>query len=153
MANFTTLPSNRTLPLNSDASFECAANKDGQSLQVFWNVRRGDTIMAIITINGTLNGTNGVTVGTNGSPLTLTSVSRSLDGVTVSCVARIDIVTSVEQAEPWANLRVTSEFHYVCTMYLQPIRISWAPGYIIDTHSIMCPVHVTETVHLYNINL
>ena len=112
MANFGTLPVDRIVSEGNSTTFECAANDGGsQNYTVFWRLRRENTtdVFATIATNITLDGTEGVTVGPNGSPLTLTSVSRSLNSISVSCVAIINFGTSDEQDEPPANLNVTCE--------------------------------------------
>jgi hypothetical protein len=106
--NFTTLPSNKEVAEGNDASFECAANDGTQPLLVSWLLRRGNQEIDTISGNVTLVGTGGATVGSNNrSPLTLTSLTRVLNGVTVSCLARINFVQDEEQSDPPANLSVT----------------------------------------------
>ena len=93
-----------------NATFECAANDGTQPYTVIWRLRRRSELVTSISSSRAVNGTGGVIVGTNGSPLVLTSVMKSLNGITVSCSAVINVLTRVEQTEPPANLTLGCEF-------------------------------------------
>ena len=93
-----------------NATFECAANDGTQPYTVVWTLRRGSEVVTTISSSRAVSGTGGVIVGTNGSPLVLTSVMRSLNGVTVSCSAVISVIMRREQTEPPANLALGCEF-------------------------------------------
>ena len=107
---FTVLPSSQDVVKGGNATFECAANDGTQPYTVVWTLRRGSEVVTTISSSRSLSGTGGVIVGTNGSPLVLTSVMRSLNGITVSCSAVINVGTRMEQTEPPANLTLGCEF-------------------------------------------
>ena len=108
--NFTVLPFNQDVVEGGNATFECAANDGTQPYTVVWRLRRGSEVVTSISSSRAVSGTGGAVVGTNGSPLVLTSVMRSLNGITVSCSAVLSIVTRVEQTDPPANLTLACEF-------------------------------------------
>ena len=95
-----------------NATFECAANDGTQPYIVVWTLRRGNEVVTTISSSRAVSGTGGVIVGTNGSPLVLTSVMRSLNGINVSCSAVLSIAIQVEQTEPPATLTLGCEFVY-----------------------------------------
>jgi hypothetical protein len=100
--NFTLPPSNQTVDEFTDVTFECAANNGTHPFVVNWRLRVEGRPTVFIGVNVSVEGTRGAIVGpNNGSPLTLTAVSRSLHGVTVSCAARINIAQTVEQDPPF----------------------------------------------------
>ena len=102
-----------------NATFECAANNGSQPYDVAWILRRGSEVITTISSSRAVSGTGGVIVGTNGSPLVLTSVMRSLNGVNVSCMALVNVVTQIEQNEPPATLTTACEltFQQLCVRY------------------------------------
>ena len=111
--NFTVLPSSQDVVEGGNATFECAANDGTQPYIVAWILRRGREVVTTISSSRAVSGTGGVIVGTNGSPLVLTSVMRSLNGITVSCLTIISRTITREQTEPPANLTLGCEFLHV----------------------------------------
>ena len=119
-ANFTTLPENREVREGRNITFQCSVNDGINPLQVIWRLRNGSELIADISINQPLVGTDGVIVGPdNRSPLTLTSVLRSLNDITVSCVARINVGQREEQRPPRANLSVICKYRMMITFSLE----------------------------------
>ena len=112
MINFTILPSSQDVVEGGNATFECAVNNGTQPYTVAWILRRGSEVVTTIRSSRAVSGTGGVIVGTNGSPLVLTSVIRSLNGVTVSCLAIINVVTQIEQSRSPATLTLACEFMF-----------------------------------------
>ena len=80
---------------------------------VVWTLRRESEVVTTISSSRAVSGTGGVIVGINGSPLVLTSVMRSLNGITVSCSAVISRTITREQNEPPANLTLGCELLHV----------------------------------------
>ena len=107
--NFTVLPSSQDVVEGGNATFVCAANDGTQPYNVAWTLRRGSEVVTTIRSSRAVSGTGGVIIGTNGSPLVLTSVMRSLNGVTVSCMTLVSAVIQVEQSEPPATLTIACE--------------------------------------------
>ena len=100
-----------------NATFECAANDGTQPYTVVWTLRRGSEVVTTISSSRAVSGTGGV-IGTiaKGSPLVLTSVMRSLNSITVSCLTIIRYIYMVEQTGPPATLTLAYEFIYSVTV-------------------------------------
>ena len=118
---FLVLPSSEEVAEGSNATFECVARNGSQPVLVLWLLRRGQQQISSIVGSKSVEGTGGAIVGpNNGSPLTLTSVSRSLNGISVSCLAIINPIVQQEQPGPLATLNVTREFIILCkNMYIR----------------------------------
>ena len=94
-----------------NATFYCSANNGTQPYRVLWTIRGRNDLIINIASSRLVDGTGGVVVGDdNGSPLVLTSVSRSLNETTVTCSARISIAIRVLPSEPPANLTVICKY-------------------------------------------
>ena len=125
--NFAVLPSSQDVVEGGNATFECAANDGTQPYTVAWTLRRESEVVTTISSSRAVSGTGGVIVGTNGSPLVLTSVMRSLNGITVSCLAVISRTVTREQNESPANLTLACEFVYkvVSTVIVSDVFMPW----------------------------
>ena len=104
MTDFTTLPASRTIVEGQDVLFSCAVNDGFDPIHVNWRVNS-----VLVAGNRSLEGSGGAFLSDGGSPLTLKSVSRTLDSISVLCTARISRAERIDQADPPATLTVNCE--------------------------------------------
>lgn len=109
---FVTLPINQTVTEGGDVSFACSVTLNGNPDPVSWQLRGGEGgIDQRVQLNTTnIAGVESVEViGSFRSPIILRKVSRSLDGLFVSCIGENARGILVEQTDPPAVLNVFCE--------------------------------------------
>ena len=122
--NFTVLPSSQVVVEGGNATFHCSTNNGTQAYTVLWSIRGRNDLIINIGSSRPVDGTGGVVVGDdNGSPLVLTSVSRSLNETTVTCSARISIAIRITPSEPPANLTVICKFIVFTDYYMDKMTL------------------------------
>lgn len=110
---FVSLPANKTVTEGDDANFTCSVTFNGNPDPVNWRLRGGeDNIDQRVQLStADIPGVERVVVaGPLRSPIVLNNVSRSLDGLFVSCLGENQQGMLIEQADPPAVLGVICEF-------------------------------------------
>ena len=106
-----------------DVNFTCSVIFNGNPEIVIWQLRGGEgNIDQIVQVNTTaIPGVESVEVtGSLRSPIILRNVSRSLDGLFVSCIGENAQGILVEQTDPPAVLGVLCElFEILCALVSQ----------------------------------
>ena len=117
---FVSLPANRTVVEGEDASFTCSVTVNGNPEPVLWQLRGGEDNIdqRIQFMAANIPGLQSVELtGPYRSPIILNNVSRSLDGLFVSCLGENQAGMIIEQPAPPAVLGVFCEFSAVlCNM-------------------------------------
>ena len=124
---FVSLPANRTVVEGGDVSFTCSVTVNGNPDPVQWQLRGGEDNIdqRIQLIPANLPGLQSVELtGPHRSPIILNNVSRSLDGLFVSCVGENQAGTIIEQPGPPAVLGVFCEFSEVLCNMLSMLVLS-----------------------------
>ena len=114
---FVTLPTNQTVTEGGDVNFTCNAALSGIPDPVRWQLRGGEeNIDQRVQLSTTdIPGVESVVViGLLRSPIMFRNVSRSLDGLFVSCLGEDAQGKTVEQTDPSAVLSVFCEFSARC---------------------------------------
>ena len=122
---FVSLPANRTVVEGEDANFTCSVTVNGNPDPVQWRLRGGedniDQRIAIMAANNPGLQSVELTLP-HRSPITLNNVSRSLDGLFVSCLGENQAGMIIEQPDPPAVLGVFCEFSEIlCNMLSVPV--------------------------------
>ena len=115
---FLSLPTNQTVIEGGDANFTCSVTVNGNPDPVSWKLRGGEgNIDQRLAVSTTIvPGVDSVEVtGPLRSPIILRNVSRSLDGLFVSCIGEDAQGILVEQTGPPAVLNVCANCEFFAT--------------------------------------